>query len=113
MIDLLINKRTGLPIVAKPAGSAWGYREIDGHNLCVVSACGGPRADRPAERLARLDKRRVAANPFAEYEMDPVTKLPRMVRQSTFKLRPADARRGAMVRMADVETVTEIMMPNA
>lgn len=70
MIELLINKRTRLPVAAKPAGSRWGYREIDGPNLCVVMM-----DDPPAELAVRVAKRGVVANPFAEHETDPITKL--------------------------------------
>ena len=123
MIELLINKRTRLPIVAKPAGSPWTAREVDGPNLCVVRM---PRADLPAELAASLNRHRVAANPFAEYETapacqgdaeaspacqgdaeaSPATNLPRMVRQSTIELRPADVRPGASVRFADCAVST-------
>ncbi len=112
MIDVLINKRTRLPVAAKPAGSKWGYREIDGPNLCVVTL-----DDPPAELAARVAKRGVVANPFAEYAVDPawqgdaeaspVTKLASMVRQSTVKLRANDVRRGASVRLTDMELVAE------
>ena len=98
MIDLLINKRTRMPIVAKPAGSVWGSREIDGPNLCVVQM-----DDPPAELAAAIDAGRVEANPFAEYAPDPATGRPVMVRQSTVKLRSADVWRGARVRAADME----------
>ncbi len=98
MIDLLIDKRTRMPIVAKPAGSVWGSREIDGPNLCVVQM-----DDPPAELAATLAAGRVAANPFAEYAPDPVTARPVMVRQSTVKLKSADVRQGARVRAADME----------
>ena len=104
MIELLINKRTRLPIVAKPAGSPWGYRELDGPNLCVVAL-----DDPPAQLVARLDRtstssvesHRVAANPFAEYAIEEITKRPVMVRQSTIELRAADVRCGARVRIED------------
>jgi len=106
MIDLLINRRTRLLIAAKPApdgigaSSGWGYRELDGPNLVVVQM-----EDPPAELAARLDRHRVVANPFAEYETDPTTKLPRMVRQSTVKLRRVDVWHKATVAMAKTETV--------
>ena len=102
MIELLINKRTHLPVVAKPPFSPWTARELDGPNLCVVAL-----EDPPAELAASLDRHRVAANPFAECAEDPITKRPVMVRQSTIKLRWVDVRRDARVRMADVETVAE------
>ncbi len=98
MIDLLIDKRTRQPIVAKPAGSKWGYRELDGPNLCVVTL-----EDPPAELAATLAAGHVAANPFAEYAVDPVTQRPLMVRQSTVKLKSTDTRQGARVRAADME----------
>ena len=100
MIELLINKRTRLPIAAKPVGSPWGRREIDGPNLCVVQM---PRADLPPALVARVEKHRVAANPFAEYAEDPVTKRPVMVRQSTIELRPADVRAGASVSIGNCQ----------
>ncbi len=99
MIELLIDRRTREPIVAKPVGSPWGFREFDGPNLCVVTM-----ADPPAELLAAIDAGRVVANPFAEYAPNPVTKRPVMVRQSTVKLKFADVRRGARVRAADMES---------
>ena len=98
MIELLINKHTRLPIVAKPPGSPWTARELDGPNLCVVTL-----DDPPAELATRTGVRGVAANPFAEYETDPVTKLPRMVRQSTIELCPADVRRGASVSIGNCQ----------
>ena len=98
MIDVLINKLTRLPVAAKPAGSRWGYREIDGPNLCVVTL-----DDPPAELARRVAARGVAANPFAEYAGDPVTKLAAMVRQSTIRLRPDDVRPGVSVRLTDME----------
>lgn len=96
MIELLINKRTRLPIVAKPPGSPWSARELDGPNLCVVTL-----NDPPAELAEAVARRGVAGNPFAEYETDPTTKLPRIVRQSTIELRAADVRSGASVRIED------------
>jgi len=108
MIELLINKHTRLPIAAKPAGSpclpdggrrAWTARELDGPNLCVVTL-----EDPPAELATAVGRRGVGANPFAEYETDPTTKLPAMVRQSTIEFRAADVRPGASVRLADMET---------
>lgn len=100
MIDLLINKRTRLPVVAKPAGSKWGRRERNGPNLCVVHL-----HDPPTKLAARIAKRGVVANPFAEHENRPqwTGGPPRrvMVRQSTIKLRSADVRQDARVRMAN------------
>ena len=94
MIDVLINRHTGIPIAAKPAGSNWSARETDGPDLCVVVL-----GDPPAEVAARATG--VAANPFAEYAVDPTTKLPRMLRQSTIRLRTVVA--GATVKMTDME----------
>ncbi len=105
MIDLLINRKTRLPIVAKPAGSKWGYREIDGPNLCVVQI-----DDPPAELAARVAKHGVVANPFAEYEQRELTPggatRSVMVRQSTVKLKSADVRAGARVAMDSMEATT-------
>jgi len=98
MIDLLINRHTRLPIVAKPAGSVWGRREMDGPNLCVIQMTG-----EGAELAARLAASGVIANPFAEYAIDPVTNCPVIVRQSTVQVRAADVRRGALVQAADME----------
>ena len=96
MIELLINRHTRLPIAAKPVGSPWTARELDGPNLCVVML-----DDPPVELAKAVGRRGVAANPFAEYETDPMTTFGRMVRQSTIELRTADVRPGASVRIAD------------
>ena len=98
MIDLLINRHTRLPIVAKPAGSVWGRRELDGPNLCVVQMTG-----EGAELAARLAASGVIANPFAEYATDPATDEPVMIRQSAIRVPVADVRQGAVVRAADME----------
>jgi len=102
MINLLINKRTRLPIAAKPLGSPWTARELDGPNLCVVTL-----DDPPAELAALSYEGCVVANPFAECETDPeqLTIGPsgaiRMVRQSTIELPVRDVRPGASVRIED------------
>ena len=114
MIDLLINRHTRLPIAAKPAGSKWGRRELDGPNLCVVQL-----SDEPPELAARVAAVGVVANPFAEYlPADDGAEAgwagqPVMVRQSAIEVPAADVRCGARVALTDIPASEAGEIPGA